>query len=186
MTDLLQAILQAQGGNAPKNLAQKFGVSDSQATSAVSALLPALLSGMQRNVQQPNGFEGLLNALSDGHHQRYVDQDDVVFQEDTVREGNGILGHLLGSKDVSRQVASRAAAQTGVGEDVLKQMLPVVATMLMGSLSKQTQGGRTMAAASGGQGAPGLLGMLTPLLDQNQDGSVVDDVFRFASGFLKR
>ncbi len=186
MTDLLQMILQAQGGNAPKNLAQRFGVSDSQASSAISALLPALVSGMQKNVQQPSGFESLLGALSDGHHQRYVEDEQTIFQDDTVQEGNGILGHLLGSKDVSRQVASRASAQTGVGEDVLKKMLPVVATMLMGSLSKQTQGGRTMAASSGGGGAQGLMGLLTPMLDQNNDGSVVDDVFRLASGFLKR
>jgi len=179
-------ILQAQGGNAPQNLAQRFGVSDSQATSAISALLPALAAGMQKNMQQPSGLEGLMGTLSDGHHQRYVEDSQAVFQEETIQEGNGILGHLLGSKDVSRQVAKRASAQTGVGEEILKKMLPVVATMLMGSLSKQTQSGQAMAAAGGGGGAQGLMGMLTPLLDQNNDGSVVDDVFRLASGFLKR
>lgn len=188
MTDLLQAILQAQGGNAPKNIARQFGVSDAQASSAISALLPALVGGMQRNVQQSNGFESLLGALSDGHHQRYVEDPAAAFAESTVQEGNGILGHLLGSKDASRAVAKRASAQTGVGEDVLKRMLPVVATMLMGSLSKQTQAGKALAAPQAGSagGAQGLLGMLTPLLDQNQDGSIVDDVFRIASGFLKR
>ena len=127
-----------------------------------------------------------MGTLSDGHHQRYVEDSQAVFQEETIQEGNGILGHLLGSKDVSRQVAKRASAQTGVGEEILKKMLPVVATMLMGSLSKQTQSGQAMAAAGGGGGAQGLMGMLTPLLDQNNDGSVVDDVFRLASGFLKR
>lgn len=185
MTDLLQTILQAQGGNAPKNLAARFGITDAQASSAITALLPALVSGMQKNVQQQNGFESLLGALSDGHHQRYVEDAQTVYAEETVQEGNGILGHLLGSKDVSRQVAKRASAQTGVGEELLKQMLPVVATMLMGSVSKQTQSGKSVAATGGG-GAQGLMGMLTPLLDQSNDGSIVDDVFRIAGGFLKR
>jgi len=77
---------------------------------------------------------------------------------------------LFGSKDVSRAVAGRAAEQTGIGADVLKKMLPMVATMAMGSLSKQTQqpsmasqlaglalgGGRQQ---SGGLGS--LLGALT-------------------------
>lgn len=191
MTDILQTILQAQGGSAPQNLAQRFGVSDSQASSAISALLPALLSGMQKNVQQENGFESLMGALSSGQHQRYVDDKTTVFEQDTVREGNGILGHLLGSKDVSRQVARKASAQSGVGEEVLKQMLPVVATMLMGSLSKQTKSGNAAAAGSGGLagalgGRQGFLQMLTPFLDKNNDGSIADDLLRMAGGFFKK
>ena len=190
MTDLLQTILQAQGGNATQNIASRFGIQDSQASAAISALLPALVGGMQKNVQQPSGFQALLGALSDGHHQRYVEDPQVIADEQTVQEGNGILGHLLGSKDVSRDVARRASAQTGVGEGVLKQMLPVVATMLMGAVSKQTQAGKGLAAAavsgSGAGGEQGLLGMLTPLLDQNNDGSMADDIFRMASGFFKK
>ena len=74
-----------------------------------------------------------------------------------------ILGHPLGSKDVSRQVASRAAAQTGLSADVLKRMLPLAATLMMGIAS-----------------------MLTPLLDGNRDGSIVDDVTSMIGGFMKR
>ena len=35
---------------------------------------------------------------------------------------------LLGSKDVSREVATRAAAQTGLSPDVLKRLLPLAAS----------------------------------------------------------
>jgi hypothetical protein len=185
MTDILQAILQSQGGNATQNLAERFGISDSQAGSAVSALLPALLGGLKNNIGEQSGFESLLGALAGGGHQRYVEDPETIFSQETVRDGNGILGHLLGSKDVSRQVANQAAARTGIGTDVLKQMLPVVATMLMGALSKQTQGGNPAAVSSLG-GQEGLLGLVTPFLDQNNDGSIADDVFRMIGGFLKR
>ncbi len=185
MTDILQAILQSQGGNATHNLAERFGLSDAQAGSAVSALLPALLGGLKNNVGQQGGFDSLLGALAGGNHQRYVDSRDSIFGQETVQDGNGILGHLLGSKDVSRQVATRASSQTGIGSEVLKQMLPVVATMLMGSLSKQTKGGNPAAVSSLG-GQDGLLGMVTPFLDQNNDGSIADDVFRMIGGFLKK
>lgn len=57
----------------------------------------------------------------------------------TIADGNNILGHLFGSKDVSRAVAGQAATKTGLGADVLKKLLPLVATMAMGSLSKQTR-----------------------------------------------
>ena len=53
-------------------------------------------------------------------------------------EGNGILGHLFGSKDLSRAVASQAAQATGIGQQVLQQMLPVIASMIMGGLFKQS------------------------------------------------
>jgi len=46
----------------------------------------------------------------------------------TVQDGNGILGHIFGSKDVSREVAARASAQSGVGADVLKKLLPIGAS----------------------------------------------------------
>ena len=96
----------------------------------------------------------------------------------TVADGNAILGHILGSKDVSRSVAAQASQQTGIGSDLLKQMLPVVATMAMGYLSKQT--------ASGNVQQEGLLGMLTPMLDSNRDGSVMDDVLGMASRFFQK
>ena len=48
-----------------------------------------------------------------------------------------MLGHILGSKDASRQLASEAAARTGLDVGILKKMLPAIAAMLMGGLSKQ-------------------------------------------------
>ena len=99
--------------------------------------MPALAAGFQNNASSPQGLEGLLGALSGGQHQRYVDDVGTLEQADTVADGNGILGHIFGSKDVSRQVASQAASQTGIGEGVLKAMLPVVAAMMMGAMSKR-------------------------------------------------
>ena len=44
-------------------LAQQFGLSNEQATSAIGALLPALAGGLQRNVSHPGGLESLIGAL---------------------------------------------------------------------------------------------------------------------------
>ena len=180
--DLLQSVLAAQGGGAVGQLAKSFGLSEDQATSAVQHLLPALAAGMARNTTQQGGLDGLLAALAGGSHQKYVDDPSRLTAQETVQDGNGILGHILGSKDASRQLASRASADTGISADVLKKMLPLIATLAMGALSKQTASPRT-------QGSPppqaGLLGMLTPLLDQNRDGSVADDVIGMLGRFLR-
>lgn len=184
--NLLEAIMGAQGGGAVRQMGQNFGLGEDQTKSALSALLPALSSGLKRNTSSQDGLSGLLGALGSGKHDRYLDQPELLGQTSTRDEGNGILGHLLGSKDVSRQVASRASAQTGIGSDVLKQMLPVVATMVMGSLSKQTQGNSSFQGALGGKQAPdsGLMGMLGPMLDADGDGSVADDLLGMASKFF--
>jgi len=55
---------------------------------------------------------------------------------------------LTRCKDVSRQLAARAASRTGISEDVVKRLLPVVAAMAMGVLSKRTSSGVTTPSAS--------------------------------------
>ncbi len=167
---ILDTIMNAQGqGSQPTAaLAQKFGLSEQQVGDALKQLMPALNEGMKRNTAQQGGLESLMGAISGGQHQKYLDQPELLAQDGAQQEGNGILGHLLGSKDVSRAVAQHASEKTGIDNSIMKQMLPMAATMLMGSLSKN-QG----AIQDGGQPSGG---MLSKMLDADGDGSAADDV----------
>ena len=128
--NLLETILSAQGGAGLQQMSSRFGLDDGQTRTAIDALLPMLAGAVSRNAATPDGLEGLLGALGSGRHQRYVDEPSALNDPDTLQDGNAILGHMFGSKDVSREVASRASAQTGIGADVLKQMLPLLAAQL--------------------------------------------------------
>ena len=86
-----------------------------------------------------------------------------------------ILGHIPGSKDVSRRLAAETGAQTGLGADVMKRMLPLVASLVMGAMSRQTAASGASALTSG-KPHGGLLEMLEGTLDSNRDGSVMDDI----------
>ncbi|MBL8144111.1 MAG: DUF937 domain-containing protein [Acidobacteria bacterium] len=178
--NILETILNAQGGGAVKQMGQQLGLGDDQAASVLSALVPALASGVQRNAQAEGGLEALLGALTRGSHAQYLDQPASLGS--ALDDGNGILGHIFGSKEVSRQVAARAASQTGLEASILKQALPMVAAMMMGAMAKQGSGG-PLASSAGSQAGGGLLSMLTPMLDQNRDGSVVDDVLGMLGKF---
>ena len=136
--NLLDMIMAAQGGKIAKSAGGQFGLNAKQSQSAIAALLPAISSALKKNTASPQGMAGLLGALQNNDHGRYMDNPDVYSHSATRNEGNNILGHLFGSKDVSRAVAGHAAKQSGIGADILKKMLPMVATMAMGSLSKQT------------------------------------------------
>jgi hypothetical protein len=182
--NLLETILQANGGQNVRQMASKLGLENDQAESAIRSLLPALTTGLQRNMAAPGGLEGLLSALQRGDHTKYVDRPETLTRSETIEDGNGILGHILGSKDVSRRLAGRASERTGVDTGILKQMLPLLATMVMGSMSRQaSQSGldRVDPRAVPQQDAMGMLGSL---LDADKDGSVVDDLFGMAKKFL--
>jgi len=183
--NLLELLLNAKDGGAVSQLASQFGLSQDQTTSAVQNLLPALAGGLQRNINE-GGLDSLVGALTNGQHQRYLEDPSILGSDGAREEGNGILGHILGSKDVSRQVAALASTRTGINESVLKQMLPAIATLAMGALSRQAASPAAAAAgvsglAGGSSAGGGILGMLTPLLDRNQDGSIMDDILGSAS-----
>jgi hypothetical protein len=151
---LLDAILNSQDGAAVQQLGAQFGLGDDQTTQALSALVPAIAAGVHHNVQSEGGLESLMSALSSGRHQQYVSDPALLGNAATADDGNAILGHVFGTKDVSRQVAAQAAAQTGIGSDILKKMLPIAATLVMGALAKRSfQSGN--ATQAGVQGLPG-------------------------------
>ena len=180
--DLMEVLLNTGGGGAIGQIAQQFGLREDQAQSAVASLLPALQSGLSRNVKQEGGMDSLVRALSGGGHQQYLDDPAVLGTTDAIADGNGILGHILGSKDVSRAVAARASEQTGIGTDILKKMLPMVASLLMGSLSRQTSRAPAAPAFPGQSG--GGLDILSSMLDSDGDGSIGDDLLGMMGKFL--
>jgi len=174
--NLMDMIMSAAGGQAPQQMGQQFGLDAQQSQSAIAALLPAISSGLKQNASSPQGLAGLLGALDKGAHSQYLDKPEQLGAPAAVNEGNAILGHLFGSKEVSRAVAGRASEKSGVSSDILKKMLPMVAMMAMGSLGKQTrgaQGGGMQAMLGqmamqqlmgGGAKSGGLGGMLSGLL----------------------
>jgi hypothetical protein len=182
--NILDTMVNAQDGAAVRQLGSQVGLGPEQTTAALSALVPALAAGFQQNLQSQGGLENLLSALSSGNHGRYIDDPASLGDQGAVTDGNGILGHLLGSKDASRDVASRAAAQTGLSADVLKRMLPLAATLMMAAFAKHSANPSSTTARLGGSGA-GITAMLAPLLDKNRDGSILDDVTSMVGRFLK-
>ncbi|MGH9370933.1 MAG: DUF937 domain-containing protein [Vicinamibacterales bacterium] len=182
--NVLDVITNAQGGAAVRNLGSQLGLDQQQTASALSTLLPALAAGVQRNLQSEGGFGNLVSALAAGNHQEYIDNPASLNDPGAITDGNGILGHVLGSKEVSREVANRAAAQTGISADVLKRMLPLAAALMMGASAQKGTSPGTTAGLQGSGG--GIADMLGPLLDRNRDGSMVDDVTGMLGRFLGR
>lgn len=197
LNSIMELLSAPQAAGARQQLSQQLGLSDQQTGQAISALLPALAAGLASNAQKPGGVEALFGALAKGGHDRYLDQPQSLGKAEGIADGNAILGHLLGSKDMSRAVAGAAAKKTGLSDQALKMALPIVATMVMGQLSKKAKGSAAqgggvsmglddlmgmLGGAAGAKGAPaqkqgGLMGGLMGMLDANKDGNALDDIF---------
>jgi hypothetical protein len=211
--NLMEAIL-GGGGSPVSSMAKQFGMGEADVTKVIQQMIPALTNGVKKNVSQQGGLESLLQALNKGNHDRYLDDSRALQGKEAVDDGNGILGHIFGSKETSRELAKRTAKSTGISADILKKMLPLIAGLVMGSLKKQGRnsglldqllggltGGVRSAPSSGGGLLGGLLGKifgggrkkkasaspldaLTGLLDADGEGSAIDDILGMAKKIL--
>ncbi|MET0251292.1 MAG: DUF937 domain-containing protein [Novosphingobium sp.] len=141
-------------------IAGQLGLPHDQAKRGVEALLPSIVHGMGQGGGGGGALDSIVSALGGG-----ALADNVVDPQPTdVSKGNELLGSIFGSKDVSRQVAGEAAQHTGIDPALLKKMLPILAMLVAGYLSK-----RSSAQGDGG-GLGGLLGPLMGALAGAQGG----------------
>lgn len=184
--DLLDTILKSANGDVVGQMAARLGSSQTDTQAALSQVLGVLGKGVARNAAATGGLEALASALGKGGHSKYLDDPSALAAPAATADGNGILGHILGSKDASRAVAARVAGKAGVSEDLVKKLLPLAAAAMMGALAKQTNGGTGLAQAAPGRAAAGSpLGGLLGMLDADGDGSAADDLLGMAGRFLR-
>ena len=132
MVNLFDIMGQAQSGAALGRISEQFGLTSEQTTRAMEALLPAFTLGFQKSLQDPMILGQLLQLMSSGLYGTFYDGGRGA----TAGQGQQALKALFGSPEVSRQIAAQASTMTGIGAQVLQQMLPVIAATLVGGLFK--------------------------------------------------
>jgi hypothetical protein len=189
-------VLNQMGGI--QSMARELGVDERQASAGAAALVPAILGGFKKQAQaQPAGLEGLgglLGQLGGGGL-----LDNVLSPQATdVGRGNDVLGQIFGSKEVSRTVAAEASRRSGLDPALLRKMLPILAMLVAGYMSRQSGAARQdpsgglgglLGGLLGGSGssappAPGA-GGLASMLDMNGDGNALDDVLNMAGKLMR-
>lgn len=172
-------------------LASKIGVSPTTAKSIVNSAMPLVLGMMAKNAaKDESSAKSLFNAIEkhDGSVYGKVEQDP----QSLVAEGERMLGHVFGDK--SKMLDSLMAKATGGQVDATKgsQLMKAVAPLMMGALGQeQTKQGLDFSAMMQQVQSYGTepeekqeQSMLASLLDQDGDGSVMDDMFGLAKKFL--
>ena len=177
-------VLDMIGGDhspAIQQLSTQFGLTPEQASSAVRQLMPLVTAGLSHEAAT-KGEAGVMAALTGGRHEQYLTQPEKLVDPATITDGNAILGHIFGNKDGSRKVAAEAAQKSGIDPAVLQKMLPIVAAIVMGMLSRKANAQNQSAPSAPSSKPGGLGGILGSLLDRDKDGSVIDDIGSILGG----
>jgi hypothetical protein len=154
MMNLFEMMQSAQNGQAMQNLARQYGLSMQQTQAALDALLPAFSMGLQRQTQNPYAFGNLAQMMTATPFGQMYDSDGDGIPDRAMPLGQDVMSQLFGSKEVANAVAAQAAATSGVGQAILKQMLPVIASIVMGGLFKSVNN----------QGLGGILGQFAEMM----------------------
>ena len=165
-------------------------MSPEQAKKSVSMAMPVLMGAMAKNASNGKGAESLNNAL-DQHDGNVLDNLDIASLLHS-EDGKKIVGHLLGSK---RQIAEKAIAkEAGVNTDQISKILKIVGPILMGAISKEKSAkgldlsGLTSLLSKEKKSAladSGIQSMIFNFIDQDNDGSIVDDLLGMAGKFFR-
>ena len=120
------------------DIAQQVGVEPDQLQGIIRDSLPALLGGMEKNVQSSDGAASLADAL--GQHADANPLGDIGSLINGAL-GGGILDHVLGGStpDVSEAIGTKAGASGVDVEKILKILAPIVMAYLAKRL---TSGGK--------------------------------------------
>ena len=196
MTSILDAVRQQLGPDTIQQLSGAIGADPSATSNAVSLALPALLGGLSQNASQPQGAAALDNALNQ-HDGSILDNLGGLLGGGSGGAGGGgalggiggaILGHIFGGRRGS--VESGVGRASGLDGAQVAQLMAMLAPIVMGVLGRMKQSKGLDANRlpevlqqshqQGQREVPGLGG----LLDQNNDGSVADDLLRMAGGMF--
>jgi len=173
-------------------VSDETGLPPDAASSLVRAALPLLVGGLARNAQRSEGAGALASALQRDHDGSVLDDiAGFLGSGQAPSAGAGILGHVFGGRtDV---IATALARSAGVDAGQAQQVLAMLAPLVLGALGRATRqeqlgpDGLAERLQQERQQLPGgsqLGGLLTGLLDQDGDGSVMDDLADIAKRFM--
>jgi len=197
MSGILDLLQGPMGQMVIQGASAQLGQDTNKTQSALSAAIPMLMGALKKNASNPETADGLMKALQSKHNGSILDSLGDIFgggnvNEDVVQDGDKILGHVLGDK--KETVAKALGAQSGLDLGSAMDLLKMAAPMVMGMLGKQTQEKQVSNPTDLGNIIGGMLGgdkevekqgsFIENLLDQDGDGSIVDDLFNLGKKFL--
>lgn len=178
-------------------LSNQLGGADRQQTkTAADSALSTLMAALSKNAAQPEGASALANALDRDHDGSILDDLTGILGQmgqtqqqpqsspmNSALNGAGILKHVLGGKQSN--VIEMISKMSGLNSGSAGSLLTMLAPMVMGALGKQKrqqnldQDGLSdllRNSVNSPTAQTKEMGLIGKLLDQDGDGSIMDDI----------
>ncbi len=168
MSDFLSGLLGNLSGGATEKIGNSLGIDPNIINQAIPILAPMILGGLKKQSENNGGQERVDHILNKYGDPNILDNVDSHIDEMATKENfDSNLGGLLGNS--GSQITDVLTKNFNLDSGTAAKIIPMVAPLIMGYLtkSKNEQSGGSKGFAS--------------FLDQNGDGSAVDDVVGFFS-----
>lgn len=195
MSTLLESLTNQLGDNELGQLTGLLGADRERTQAAIPAGIATLLGGLAANASNSRGAESLYGALERDHDGGLLDNLAAFLGGGGEPQiGEKILGHILGGRRAG--VVRSLSESTGLDSQAIGRLLATLAPLVLAQLGKTRR--KQSLDPSGLAGIlnqertqlrrrpPNNLGPLAALLDQDGDGSVVDDLTRTGGGLLSK
>ncbi len=150
-----------------QEIASKLGVDEGEVNNAIKTLVPALVGGIQQNVQADDIDSSKLESDVAAQGATGLLDGGVSVDQVDPKEGDQFVARIFGGND-SNAVASALAGTGAGGGDLIKKLLPILAPIVLAYIGRQlTQksaapagGGATQAQAAPSGGLGDVLGSI--------------------------
>lgn len=169
MANFIDEFMKTLGPQVTKELSSKMNIDQNTAQKLIPQIAPLILGGLKRQKDNFGGAERVDHILNKYGSASALENIAGIFTKG-VKEKNPdpALGGLLGNSGL--QAVSLLTKQFNLKGDQAKQLIPMLAPIILGALTKKRD--------ADGVGSSGI----AALLDQDGDGSILDDV----AGFLMK
>lgn len=135
-----------------QEIAHQLGADEGEVNSAIQTLVPVLVSGLQHNAQDADAASGIASAATSHAATGLLDTGVSLDQVDR-GDGQKAVAKIFGGNSAD-EVAS-ALAGGGGNSDLMKQLLPILAPIVLAYIGKQLSGQKQPAEAQASGGGLG-------------------------------
>jgi hypothetical protein len=169
MGTFLEEFMGSIGGDVTSQISGNLGIDQNIVKQVLPQVVPMILGGLKKQKDEHGGQERVDHILNKyGSPDALNNLNDLFSSKANEQNPDPNLGGLLGN--AGNQAVNMLSNQFKLDSGTVSKLIPMIAPVVLGFLTTKRD--------SGGAGSSGI----STLLDQDGDGSILDDVAGFLMG----
>lgn len=175
--DLLNTLLNSGNGELINQIANQINADGDSAKGMTGLISAELIKQIREKIAGEEDSSELEKVIEENRYEELVDNPDKIQDETIKNEGFGLLDLIGGSNNSTDDIVENVAKKTGFDTSLIQNLIPILLPVVIGAISK---GKNDISSNSNSTNQNPIIAML----DMDNDGSVVDDLFNMARKFF--